>query len=244
MLRTLARISLILLCLGMFSTGLAQAQTLIWNVPSPDVADKNQASLTMIPYLRPWNTGSGRSEFTYFQGVYGIGSIGSMPTEVGLNVGPIDLRHTSKGTPFADAAIKVRLLHTQLNADTLIEATIGNNVGIGLDGTTSGHVRDFVYGGLSAQFGLTGTRVSAGPYYATKEVFGGHARAGGQFTLEQSLPLVSGLSFAADFQTGHGGLFTPGLIWSKNQFTLGAGYGFANTGRQDDLVTLVGSFRF
>ena len=249
MLRRLVSLSVMILVLGIFSAGLASAEQRLWNVPSPDVLDQGQLNMTVPMLLRPWSTANGpASESTYMQGVYGLGTIGLLPaSEVGLIVGPIDLRNLNRSNPFADASLKMRLFRTELstgNTATQFEGMIGDSIGVGLSGATSGHVRNFAYGGLSARFGLTGTRISAGPYHATKDAFDDRSRLGGQFTFEQPLALVPGLSLTTDFQTGHNGTFTPGIMWTKGPLTLGVGYGLSNNGRKSDSVIALGSFTF
>lgn len=49
---------------------------------------------------------------------------------------------------------------------------------------------------------------------------------------------------AADWFSGDGAYFTPGFIYNRWNFTLYVGYGLANTGRQDDLVTLELGYTF
>jgi hypothetical protein len=43
---------------------------------------------------------------------------------------------------------------------------------------------------------------------------------------------------AADWLSGRGGYVTPGFIYSRGPWIFYLGYGLANTGRDDDLVTL------
>ena len=50
----------------------------------------------------------------------------------------------------------------------------------------------------------TGTRLSAGPYYATRDVFDDDRRFGAQVTLEQPVPPVPGLTLAGDWFSGDG----------------------------------------
>ena len=229
--------------MGIFSVTLAQAQALIFNVPAPGIMETSHLDLEIPHYLRPWHTASNPTEFFSLRGVYGIGSNG----EIGLNVGPFNYRHINHSPAFVDAAVKFRLVDTHIgtgNAFTALHLIAGDSVGIGFNNTPSGHVRNIVYMAGSMEFLSTGTRISAGPYYATRDIFDAYARTGAQVTFEQHIPLVNGLTLAADWYSGNGGLFTPGFTWNNNRFSAGIGYGLANTGHKDDLVTLWASFQF
>lgn len=86
------------------------------------------------------------------------------------------------------------------------------------------------------------TRIGVGSYFATRHVFGGHSRGGLLATFEQRIPGMHGLVLAADWSSGRGGYATAGFIWTSGRFTLYGGYGFANTRRRDDLVTIEAGF--
>jgi len=48
---------------------------------------------------------------------------------------------------------------------------------------------------------------------------------------------ASPCELATDWFSGRGGYATSGLIYTRDPFVFYLGYGFANTGRRDDLVT-------
>ena len=241
MLRRLVVATLVLSLIGSVITIPAYAQSLYWNVPAPYVVEKGHASMTISTYLRPWHTVSGADEFAYVQGVYGVGTIGLLPgpAEIGLNIGSIDLHNLHRSAPFMDAAVKIHLLQTDA-----FGISAGNNVGVGLSGATAGRVRDYVYSMVATHLPLTGAMISAGPYYATRDVFDSHSRFGGQFTFEQPLPFLPGFSFVVDHRTGHNGALTPGLMWNKDPMTVGVGYNISNNGRKDNLVQILASATF
>ena len=244
MLRRFTRVSLMILCLGIMSVGLAHAQQLIWNVPAPAVMDRGQFGASVVMFSRPWDTASGQVESSVVQGFYGLDILGHQ-SEVGLNVGPINWRNVSKSNTFADLAIKVRLVNVPLGGgpDNALGINLGTTAGIGLSGATSGHLRNYTY--LSPFLNLsTGTRVSAGAYYATRDVFDLNDRFGGQFTFEQALPVVKGLAFVADYQTGNNAAATLGLTYTRGNYTLGAGYGLSNNGSKDNALTFIGGVNF
>ena len=222
----------------------AHSQTLYWNVPAPSIMSTDRFNVALPLYSRPWNTASGPAESVYVQGVYGTGPVSLLPghSEFGINIGPVDLRNLHNSAPFMDATMKTQLLRTHLgtgNSTTFITLNFGNNVGIGLSGDTAGHVRDYVYSTVGMQFGLTGMHISAGPYYATRDVFDNRARMGGQFTFEQPLPFLPGVSFVADHHTGHNGAWTMGPMYSKGPDSIGLGYSFSNNGRRDDTLLVL-----
>lgn len=235
----------IALCLGLCILGLAtntaQAQQKIFNVPSPDVMDPGRVSLSAVHNLRLWHTPSRTAELLDIQGVYGIGH----DMELGANIGSLDYRH--KSAPFMDATLKWRPWHTAIgtgNDTSTVGLVVGDNLGIGMRGNVSGHVRNLVYAAPYLDFSVTSTRISAGVYHATRDVFNSHARAGAQVTFEQAIPVVPHVVLAADWYSGNGGSFTPGLLWVKNNFSARAGYSLSNNGRKNDLIILITTLTF
>ena len=69
-------------------------------------------------------------------------------------------------------------------------------------------------------------------------MFGAPARGGILATFEQKVPGIDGLVPAADWLSGRGGCVTPGFIYARGPWSFYLGYGFANTGCQDGLVTM------
>jgi len=213
----------------------AQAQQTIFNVPSPDVLRPGAIYLETDHYFRTQKTESDSPAFFFLRGVFGMGS----NAEAGFNAGAQEYRDASQ--PFLDATIKWRPLRREFgesDAKGAVGLFLGDNAGVGLRKETAGHVRNLAYTAGFLEVPRVRTRISAGPYFATRDVFTDSRRFGAQVTFEQPIPGVKGLVFAADWFSGQGAYATPGFIWSAGRFVVYAGYGFANDGREDDLVTL------
>ncbi len=229
-------------CLCFFASGFAHAQQLLFNVPSPDVLNPGQLSISTTQNFRPWHTSSGSAAMFSLHGVYGLPDYGLGNMELGLSIGPVDYRHDSHA--FADASLKWHPWQTAIGTSSALGLTVGDTVGFGVSGNVTGHVRNLLYAAPHIHLGTTGTRISAGPYYATRDIFDTHERIGAQITFEQSLVIIPNFALVADWQSGHNAFFTPGLGWVKNNLTLLAGYGFSNNGRKDDQLTFVGILTF
>lgn len=218
----------------------ARAQQTIFNVPSADVLAPKTVYLENDWYVRSWKTDSDKSGTAYGRGVVGLGK----NVEAGINAGPFDTLHTNN--PFIYAAVKWRPVLYELSGrhkPGAIGFYIGNTVGVGLHDQVKGKASDLAYGAFSIRFPDLQTRLGIGPYYATKQFFG-ERRAGALATMEQPIPGIDNLLVAADWFSGDGGYFTPGVIYSRWNFTLYLGYGLANTGRQDDLLTMELGYTF
>lgn len=223
-LRSQAVVPLVGACV--FFAGLAataRAQQTVFNVPSPDVLVWGGRYLETDQYFHPAKIGSDRAAFFLVRSVLGVGH----NVEVGLNTGPFDYLHAS--APFLDAAIKWRPVKGFI---------LGDNAGVGVRGEVSGQFRNLAYGAGVIRFPSTAMRFSAGLYFATRHVYADGQRFGVQATFEQPIPGGAGLVLAADWFSGPGGFATTGIIWTIRRIVLYAGYGFANLGRPDDLVTL------
>lgn len=240
----LTRLCFIVFCFSLCIANFAQAQQLIFNVPSPDIMDPGRLLLSAGHYLRPWHTSSGPLELLALQGVYGIGH----NMEMGLNAGPFNYRHLGDSAPFMDATLKWRPWQMQFGNNELrrvkLGLIVGDNLGIGINGNVSGHVRNLAYIAPYIDLGMSGTRISAGAYHATHDAFNTPAHVGAQLTLEQSITLIPGLTLAADWYSGNGGFLTPGLLWSKDNFSAGIGYSLSNNDRRNDLIVLGTAFKF
>lgn len=218
----------------------AAAQQTIFNVPSADVLPAKTVYLEVDSYFRTWDTTSGDATQLYGRGVVGVGA----NVEMGIDSGGHDTINISQ--PFLDYTIKWRpVLHELQGRRTpgAVGFYVGTDVGVGLNGATKGKLRNLTYGMASLKLPDLGTRLGAGPCYATKYEFG-TAHWGAQVTFEQPIPGAPGLLAAADWFSGDGAYFTSGLIYNRWNFTLYVGYGLANTGRQDDLVTLELGYTF
>lgn len=210
----------------------ARAQQAVVNVPSADVLDRGRLYLETDHYARPWETESPDAAFFLVRAVYGMGS----QVEVGANLGPFDYLRESH--PFLDAAIKVRMLHVEIGPDdppSSASLIVGAHPGAALRDDL---FRNYAYAAGAFRAASTQTRAGAGVYHATRNVFTDESRFGVQLTAEQPVAGIPGFTIVADWFSGVGGYATPGFSLTNGTFTLIAGYGFANTGRQDDLLTL------
>lgn len=216
------------------------AQQTIFNVPSAEIMAPKEIYLENDWYVRSWNTASGKSGTTYARGIVGLGK----NIEAGIDMGPFNVLHTDE--PFIFVAAKWRpVLHKigGRHAPGAIGFFLGDNMGVGLRGTTKGKGSNLIYGAFSIRLPDLQTRLDVGPYYATKYFFG-ERRAGTLTSIEQPIPGIKDLVVAADWYSGDGGYFTPGIIYSRWNFSVSLGYGFANTGRQDDLLTMELGYTF
>ncbi len=212
----------------------AFAQQTIYNVPSADVLDAGKVYLETDQYFRPWKTESGRAANFLVRGVVGAGH----NVELGINTGPFDYIH--RNNPFIDFTAKWRPFLLEFGDKEKPGAVGfygGNHAGIGLRGDVAGDLRNFTYGAGILKVPVLETRLVVGPYFATRQVFGAHSRGGMLVTFEQPISGIEGLELATDWFSGRGGFATTGLIYTRGPFIFYLGYGFANTGRRDDLVT-------
>ena len=214
----------------------AAAQQTIFNVPSPDVLSAGSLYGETDWYLRPWTTNSGTARTFYVRAVTGLGH----DVEAGLNAGAFDLDRA--GASYLDAAVKWRPLYREQAAGAW-GMIVGDHAGMGVQAPSAGHSRDLAYASLFGKESHSGVRLGAGPYWASKEYFGKEQR-GGLVTLEIPVPGLPALSLSADWFSGPGGYATPGLVCSLGRWALYAAYGLANTGRQDDLLTLELGYTF
>lgn len=230
----------ITLMIALMSTSVVNAQQTIFNVPSADVLAPKTVYLENDWYVRSWKTDSDKAGTTYGRGVVGLGK----SVEVGINAGPFDVLHTSN--PFIYGAAKWRpILHeiSGRHKPGAIGFYVGDTIGVGLHDQVKGKTSNLIYGAGFIRLPDLQTRLGIGPYYATKQFFG-ERRAGALATVEQPIPRIENLLVAADWFSGDGGYLTPGVIYSRWNFTLYLGYGLANTGRQDDLLTMELGYTF
>jgi hypothetical protein len=149
--------------------------------------------------------------------------------ELGINTGAFDYRRAS--APFVDATVKWRPIHGPAAG-----VIVGDDAGVGAGGAASG-ARNLTYGAAFLTVPSSHSRISAGPYCATRQVFGTR-RCGAQLTLEQPVLTVPGVELAGDWFSGDGASATLGAIVTAHRLTLYLGYGIANSGRAGDLITL------
>lgn len=213
----------------------ARAQQTVFNVPSPDVLDPGRVYLETDHYFQNWKSDVDDVGFALVRGVYGL-----VPdVEIGVNSGPFDYHHPS--VAFADAAVKWKPWQTDYGRGEEKGSCgfyVGNNLGVNVHGDPEHDSRDYAYTSGFVTLPDSKTRLSAGPYYATADYFAAEERFGAQMSLEQPMQAVAGLTAAADWISGDGGALTTGVILAKSPWTFYLGYGFANTGRDADLLTL------
>lgn len=225
---------------ALMSTSAVHAQQTIFNIPSAEILAPKEIYLENDWYVRSWNTNSGKTGTTYARGIVGVGK----NIELGLDAGPFETLGANE--PFIYFAAKWRpVLHeiSGRHSPGAIGFFIGDNVGLGLHGQTQGRGSNFTYGVFSLQLPDLQTRLGIGPYYATKHYFGEHG-AGALASIEQPVRGIKDLVLAADWYSGDSGYFTPGIIYSRWNISLSLGYGLANTGRQDDLLTMELGYTF
>ena len=225
---------LITMALLPLAAGRGYAQQTIYNVPSADVLDAGKVYLETDQYFRPWETDSGRAANLLVRGVVGVGH----NVEVGINTGPFDYIH--RNNPFIVFTGKWRPFLLEFG-DKKNPGTFGlyggAHLGVGLGEDVRGDFHNLNYGAMSLKVPRLETRIGVGPYFATRAVFGGHSRGGLLATFEQPISGIDGLVLATDWFSGRGGYVTSGLIYTRDPFIFYLGYGFANAGRRDDLVT-------
>lgn len=194
----------------------AAAQETVFDVPSADVLDAGKVYGELDGTVRPVNPAA---TFTP-RVVVGIGH----DIEVGLNfnglaapsTGQLDLSPTMKWKPW----------HT----DDGWSFYVGDDLFFPVRdrGYNAGN---YVYAAVAKEWTVTGTRVSAGAYDFTRNVVATGNRAGGQFTIEQSV--AKRVTLAAEWYTGSNavGYVNPGAVWKlTKKLTLYTAYQIGNSG--------------
>ncbi len=184
----------------------AAAQQTIFNVPTSDVLDRGKVYVELDAAFKLDN----RNDFRRFSNfvprvVVGVGG----NVEVGLNV-------TGNIQPGGDSTtlvptVKWKFYQNEKN-DTALFA--GTNFFIPVR-NRSYNIGTYSYAALSKT--INRTRLTAGGFVASKNVFAPKAvRGGGQFGIEQTVN--SKFSVAADWITGRhaSGYFTPGVIYKPH----------------------------
>ncbi len=198
----------------------AAAQQTIFNVPTTDIMDRGKVYGELDAAFKP-NDSDAVSRFSSFvpRVVVGVGA----NVEVGLNV-------TGNIQPGADSTtivptVKWRFFQNKKKDVSLIA---GTNFYL----PVRNRAYDIgTYSYLAMSKTINKTRLTAGGYVASKNVFAANAvRAGGQFGIEQT---VNGkFSVAADWITGKhaSGYFTPGVIYKPTpKVTTYWAYSIGNT---------------
>lgn len=187
-----------MLLLALFAARCAFAQETVFDVPSADFLDKGKVYLEQDGTIRfhdPSATFTPRL-------VFGVGH----QIEVGVNfnglsapeVGELNLSPTVKWQPWK-------------SANSGWSFFVGDDVFFPVRNRTY-NSGNYSYATLAKQF-KHGTRITAGAYDFTKNVVASANRAGGQFTLEQTI--TSRFTLAAEWFTGNNatGYFNPGVIY-------------------------------
>ncbi len=195
-------------CLGLFvlillTAVLAAAQETIFNVPSTDILDRGKVYGELDLSFKP-NDSPAVNKFSSFVPRVVFGAGGNV--EIGLNV-------TGNIQPGADSTTLVPTIKYRFyqSKDKTVAMIAGSDVYIPVRNRAY-KIGTWSYLAISKT--INKTRLTAGGYVATKNVFAPNAaRAGGQFGFEQTIN--SKLSFATDWITGKhaAGYVTPGVIW-------------------------------
>jgi hypothetical protein len=195
----------LLLALSAFVIG-ANAQQTVFNVPTADVLDKGKVYVELDAAFKT-NDQQAARKFSSFVPRVVVGTGGNV--EIGLNV-------TGNINPGADSTtivptVKWRFYQNEKNKVSLFA---GTNFYIPVRN------KSFNFGSYSyvaAAKTINKTRLTAGGYVASKNVFAPNAvRGGGQFAIEQTIN--DKVTLAADWFTGRhaSGYFTPGVIYKPH----------------------------
>jgi len=196
------------------------AQQTIFNVPTTDVLDKGKVYVELDASFKT-NDQTALKKFSSFvpRVVVGVGR----NIEVGLNI-------TGNIQPGADSTTLVPTLKWRFyqNEKKDVALIAGTNVYIPVRNRAY-NIGTYSY--VEGSKTINKTRLTAGGYVASKNVFAANAvRAGGQFGVEQTLN--SKVTLAADWITGRhsSGYFTPGVFYKPHpKVTTYWGYSIGNT---------------
>lgn len=196
------------------------AQQTIFNVPSSDILDKGKVYVELDATFKP-NDDEASRKFSSFVPRVVVGAGGDV--EVGVNI-------TGNLNPGTDTttivpAVKWRPYYSEKKR---VSVVIGDNVFIPVR-NKSYNIGNYLYAQVSKSF-KSGTRLSGGGYYFTKNVVASNAqRGGGQFGFEQTVNKY--LNINADWYTGKhaAGYFTPGIAFKPHPKVTGyIGYSIGN----------------
>lgn len=184
----------------------AHGQQTIFNVPTTDVLGKGKVYVELDASFKANNQGALR-KFSSFVPRLVVGVGGNV--EVGLNV-------TGNIQPGLDSTTLVPTVkwkfYENKKKDTALIAGSNFYFPVRNRGYKAG-----TYSYLAVSKTVNKTRITAGAYVASKNVFEPKAvRGGGQFGIEQTIN--SKFSVAADWITGRhsAGYFTPGIIYKPH----------------------------
>lgn len=192
----------------------APAQQTIFNVPTADVLDRGKLYFETDWLWRP--NAPGFATGSPLRVVYGFGE----NLEGGLNLAGIN--SPGRSAPTASSNLK-----WQPYRSDALAVTAGAFGLFFLRGARDGSSAAMAYAHAAVKL-PTGTRLTAGGWWASSGYAGPGTERGGLFGLEQ--PVTSNLSLAADWYTGHNGLgyASPGVIVTAERFVLYAAYSIKN----------------
>lgn len=219
------------------SAGFISAQQTIFNVPTTDVMDKGKVYAELDTSFKT-NDQEALQKFSSFVPRIVVGVGGNV--EVGLNI-------TGNAQPGADTTTLVPAVKWKFyqNRKKNLAVIAGTNFYVPLRN------RAYSFGTYSYLAGsktFNKTRLTAGGYVASRNVFAADAtRGGGQFGVEQTFN--GKLSVAVDWITGRhsSGYFTPGIIYKPHpRITTYWSYsiGNANAGRGNHFFLFEIGFNF
>lgn len=207
----------ILIIIALFTIPISAQQT-IFNVPTTDVLEKGKVYVELDVAFKP-NSQTAVNRFSSFTPRIVVGVGGKV--EVGLNV-------IGNVQPGADTTTFVPTAKWKFYEKDKTALVAGTNLYIPVR-NRSYNIGSYNY--LAVSQTINKTRLTAGGYVASKNVFAPNAvRSGGQFGIEQTLN--SKVSLAADWLTGKhaSGYFTPGLIYKPHpKVTTYWSYSIGNT---------------
>jgi hypothetical protein len=182
----------------------ANAQQTIFNVPSVDIMDKKKVYVEFDAAFKP-NSQEALRRFSSFTPriVVGIGG----RTEIGMNV-------IGNVQPGEDSTTLVPTIKKKFYEKNNTVLTAGTNFYVPVRNRS---YKFGTYSYLAVGKTYKKTRLSAGAFVASKNVFAANAvRGGGQFGFEQTIN--SKITLSADWITGKhsNGYVTPGLVYKPN----------------------------
>lgn len=184
----------------------AHTQQTIFNVPTTDVLNHGQVYVELDAAFKP-NNQAAVSRFSSFTPRVVVGAGNNV--EIGLNI-------TGNIQPGADSTALVPTLKWKFfqNEKRGVSMIAGTNIYLPVRNRAY-NVGTWSYVAVSKT--VNKTRLTAGGYVATKNVFAPNAtRSGGQFGFEQAVN--SKVTLAADWITGKhaSGYFSPGVIYKPH----------------------------
>jgi len=190
----------------LFAAFQTNAQQTVFNVPTADVLDQSKVYIELDAAFK-FNNQESLRRFSSFvpRIVVGVGG----RTEVGMNV-------IGNVQPGADSTTLVPTVKTKIYQNKKQDLAVfgGTNFYIPV---RNRKYKFGTYSYVSVAKTFNKTRITAGGFVASKNVFAPKAvRGGGQFAIEQTIN--SKLTLAADWFTGKhaNGYFTPGVIYKPH----------------------------